>query len=80
MHMGGEARQDGTDDLGTSTGVLARVRVCVRVDKRVHGFRTALTRASRRKTLGGESVQDKEKSSTTSSERDGRSGGLDGAR
>jgi hypothetical protein len=45
-HLGGEARQDGIDGLGASTGVLAHVRVCVRVDKHVREFRTALTRAS----------------------------------
>jgi hypothetical protein len=53
-HLGGEARLDGIDGLGASTGVLARVRVCVRVDKRVREFMTALTRESRRKTLGSE--------------------------
>jgi hypothetical protein len=54
MHMSGEARQDGIDGFAASTGVLARVRVCARVDKRVRRFMTALTHASRRKTLGGE--------------------------
>jgi hypothetical protein len=53
MHMGGEARQDGIDGFAASTGV----RVCMGVDKRVRGFRTVLTRASRRKTLSGENRQ-----------------------